>query len=153
MQKALYSQIYCVVSATLMYLALMLTGRRVVRTQLPGGAGRPSCTSSFILVPLRKQPKICVLDWTGKILQILDHTQLGLKDDDWGWQVSPVQDGRFSFFVTADEGPQIITYEVTNTSPAQSSPITVWTSAEWATLIPGNTYTNDKVHSWMERSL
>jgi hypothetical protein len=88
-----------------------------VRTPLPGGAGDPSCTESQILIPLWGQPKLCVVNWAGQLIQVLGHTELGLADDDWVYTVSPVHDGRISLhLVPASGGHHVLTYEVSMTS-------------------------------------
>ena len=91
----------------------MITGHHVRRTALPGPAGLPGCSSSHLLVPLWHQPHICVLSWSGEILQTLGPAELGIQNDDYSNAVSPIQEGLLHFWVVTDEGHQVNTYKVT----------------------------------------
>ena len=81
------------------------------RTALPGPAGLPGCSSSHLLVPLWKQPHICVLNWSGQILQTLGPAELGIQSTDRGFVVSPIQEGLLHFGVV-DTEHHVNTYKV-----------------------------------------
>ena len=87
----------------------MLTGRHVRRTALPGPAGKPGCSSSHVLVPLLKQPVICVLSWSGEIIHTLGTAELGLNSHmtNWGLAVSPIQEGRLYFLMATIKGNKL----------------------------------------------
>ena len=91
----------------------MVAGHHVTRAKLPGNAGRPSCTTSFILVPVIDMPVICVLSWTGEIIEALMPDELELSEYDVGIYVSQLQDGIFHYWVNAaGRGSEIHTYTV-----------------------------------------
>jgi hypothetical protein len=84
----------------------------VTRTALPSGAGKPGCSSSYLLVPLLRKPSICVLSWQGRLFRTLGHEELALGADDVGFGVSSIWHNRFSFWATSPSGAEIHTYEV-----------------------------------------
>ena len=90
----------------------MFSGKHIKRTSLPSGAGLPGCSAQYIIVPLWKQPRICMVDWRGEVRQTLGADELGLREDARGVGVSSVFDERFSVWAYSPPDHEVHTYKV-----------------------------------------
>ena len=84
------------------------------RVHLPGDSRRPSCTAGHVFVPVRrKPPTIQAVTWGGELVRTLGAGDLGLRDNEWCWSISPVYDGKLNVLVTdTDDQDYVVTYEV-----------------------------------------
>ena len=98
--------------------SLLDLGQHITRVDLPAYSRRASCTGRYVYVPVKREhgpPMIQVYTWGGELVRTLGAGDLGLRDNEWCWGISPVYDGKLNVLVTdTDDQEYIVTYKVTS---------------------------------------
>ena len=89
-------------------------GQHIKSVDLDSAVGPPSCTQHHVLAPMWHPPTIKVFTWTGKLVQRLELSDLGLHDH--CRSISPVHEGKLNVWVKMSGNMtishKVITYEI-----------------------------------------